>query len=67
MKKCTLAIGVLTISLASVTQADITFNIINNTSKPLEFSLMVPRTATYSNLEQPLPTNIKRPFLANLK
>ena len=51
MKKHTLAIGLLAATLGSVAQADITFNIINATSKPLEFSLMVPRTKTYSNLE----------------
>ena len=51
MKKHTLATAILAASLGSVAQADITFNIINDTEKPLKFSLMVPRTKTYSNLE----------------
>lgn len=35
--------------IGSLAQADITFNIINATEKPLEFSLMVPRTTLYSD------------------
>lgn len=54
MKKCTLAITLLAAGLCSAAHADITFNIINKTKKPLKFSLMVPRTKIYSNLSDGL-------------
>jgi hypothetical protein len=66
MKKHTLKIALCTVALscfASHAAADVTINIINSTSKPAEFSLMVLRSTTYSKLSDgQIPANETRQF-----